>query len=102
MLDTSVHGLISEALSGPEDIPLAERKRLNECLRRRMKTGAGSFCGTGVICKRSTHTHTHCVCICMYVYINEPASGLSLPAGLKKGLVAQWQATTDNMQKFWP
>ena len=32
----------SEALQGPEDIDLAERKRLNEGLRRRMKNPQGS------------------------------------------------------------
>ena len=34
---TSLH----EALSGPEDIPLSERKRLNEALRRRMNNPTG-------------------------------------------------------------
>ena len=32
---------LHEALSGPDDIPLAERKRLNEALRRRMMNPEG-------------------------------------------------------------
>ena len=76
----TVGTVLAQDLSGPHEVPLAERKRVNEALRRRMLGGQGWAC----------------------YFRNHVLISRSERPGLRKGLVEQRQNTSSAMDKPIP